>query len=337
MLHSELKMSKVKKSSAAALKRRQKTLEQLLTLKQQKKGTDSDDLFKEPKRKRSNAPSGKLYADLRQAPMRHYMVYSKAVTPEHGEHVRRTHDPSSPPMSDNAEKGPDIVEIKEKDVANTIIASNIMTVAKKMCDGGDQKDLYLITLDDSHVSAKGEKFNGIIGTSSVKDDSTKHVKVLPVDFSGDDDVMRRRELHGDMITSLSSMKGDSATGTSNPLEDNHDSAEHTQMGLLDRHPTLDALVTAAKQDQNYMETPDMSFSILKTQDLGKDHHSIPRRLHTTGHLLGEDGLPPGATVTTGPNGSVGYSVPQQAPQENNWLSGIGSIIGMVAPLLGMLI
>ena len=328
-------MPKDKKPSHAALQRRQKKLEELQALRKQKKGSgDSEDIFKESKKKKTKT-NDKIYADLRHGPMRHYMVYSGAISPEHGEHVRRTHDPS---MSENSEKGPDIVEVKEKDVANTVIASNIMTIAKKMCDGGDQKDMYLITLDDAHTSEKGEQFNGIIGTSSIKEDGTKHVKVLPVNFTGDDDLMRRRELHGDMITSLSSMKGADSSDSSNPLEDAQESdPEHTQQALYDRHPTLNALVAAAKQGNTYMTTPDMSFSTLRTQDVGKDHHTIPRRLGSPSHLLGEDGLPPGATVTAGPNGSVGYAVPQQAPPENNWLSGIGSIVGMVAPLLGMLL
>ncbi len=116
--------------------------------------------------------------------------------------------------------------------------------------------------------------------------------------------MRRRDLHGQMI---SSMKGSKSDSNPDPLETQD---ENVQMDILDRHPGMNAFVTAAKKGESLdtPESPSHPCASLTSPKITTLFHSLLVR-HKP-HLFGSDGLPPGATVTAGPNGSVGYSVPR---------------------------
>ncbi len=169
---------------------------------------------------------------------------------------------TAPDHSPFSTPGPDILQVDEKDKSAVKIASNVMNLSHKMCASGKEKDLYFMTLDDAHKTNDGQDFTGMIGTSSENDDSTKNVKVLPINFTGDDDSMRKRELHGQVITALSSMSSKTDT---DPLESTDMSSDDKDSSnvLFDRHPAEKAFIHVAKKGGN-IKTPDMHFSVYHT-------------------------------------------------------------------------
>lgn len=327
--------------SHSSKEKRRQLLEQLLAAREAKASKDDLSPAKPIRSKKDH-----LYVDLRHTGMRHFATQRNMITPEHAQHVKEKHDPTSEDHSDKKTPGPDLLQVDEKDKSAVKIASNVMNLSHKLCESGKETDLYFITLDAHHTN-DGQPFTGMIGTSSQNADQSKSVKVLPIDFTGDDDNMRKRELHGQVITALSSMRGTKDTVGSDPLEplSSKESDSDEDSPLYDRHPTKDAFLHVAKKGGN-IKAPDMVFTVLGARNIREDHKLVPALLNQKrggnqykSYVHTVDALPPGATPTAVPNGGVGYSVPPPQPQQQQggggFFGGITNILGMIAPLVGM--